>query len=85
MVERVKAAERDRDRLEGAKAEAEAYLTMEKELARLNVLQAKLNLTEIAANQTAAAKSVEDLEGRLVHERAKNAEMKKAIVALERE
>lgn len=85
MVERVKAAERERDRLEGAKTEAEAYLGMERDLARLNVLHAKLNLADVAHNLATATRSQAELEGRLLHERQKNQSMKAELATLEKE
>ena len=69
QVQRLKLVEKDREGLDGAKAEAEAFIAKETELARCRCTLFQLFLTEASANVAKIEANKAELEAKLEHER----------------
>ena len=69
QVARLKLVERDREALEGGKAEAEAYMEKETKLARSRCTLFQLFLGEALGNVAKIEANKGELEAKLAHER----------------
>jgi len=73
MVKRLKVVEKEREGLEGGKAEAEAYVAQERELLRWRAALFQLYLGESSANVAKLEAAKAEMEAKLAHERTKHA------------
>ncbi len=69
QVQRLKVVEREREGLDGAKSEAEAYISKERDLLRCRGTLFQLFLSEASANITKIEANKAELEAKLAHER----------------
>jgi structural maintenance of chromosome 4 len=78
QVARLKLVERDREGLDGAKAEAEAFIEKEAKLLRSRCTLFQLFLGEAQANVAKIEANKAELEAKLVHERCVRCALERA-------
>ena len=83
QVQRLKVVEKDRESLDGAKAEAEAFVEKERQLLAWRGTLFQLFLGEATANVAKIEANKGDLEAKLAHEREKHKEFTAAVTDTE--
>ena len=83
QVNRLKLVEKEKDVLDDARREAEAFMVKERECLRHKTIAYQMYVKDATDNVAKIAESVADLNGKLEEEKAKSAEYDKAVDELE--
>ena len=83
QVNRLKLVEKEKDVLDDARREAEAFMAKERECLRHKTIAYQMYVKDATDNVAKIAESVADLNGKLEEEKAKSAEYDKAVDELE--